>query len=171
MLPCSWIILILVIKFDICTKESYLNWFATLCNEKEASPTWTLTSLGISWEKILQLSSSTHAFQLCYPTEGSNVHKKNRLCTFDIKATKVLVSFRGQEAYHSLVLFMALERSSFFFRDKSLPAGTVFSWPRSIIADTDFFLVHARCFFLCYSWWWSRKRKNIEWISNCIGSR
>jgi len=61
------------------------------------------------------------------------------------------ISFRRQEAYHSLVLFMALERSSFFFRDKSPPAGTVFS-PRSTMAGTDF-EAHARYFFLCYSGW------------------
>jgi len=31
-------------------KGSCLNWFSTLCNEKETSPTWTVTSLRISWE-------------------------------------------------------------------------------------------------------------------------
>lgn len=40
---------------------------------------------------------------------------------------------------------MALERSSFFFRDKSPPAGTVFS-ARSTMAGTDF-VAHARYFF------------------------
>jgi len=34
------------------------------------------------------------------------------------------------------------------------------------MADTDF-LSHAPTF-LCYSRWWSRKRKETDWIRNCL---